>query len=98
MGEGRVLDLKEESILGPRIKDHWYYVAKGRALRELLGGRRVPRQRPLYLVDEEIGAAVARKDRERQELRDAMRLLREVVERGRAAPSPASKSRRQRTG
>jgi hypothetical protein len=36
------LDLKEESILGPRIKDHWYYVAKGRALRALVGRETVP--------------------------------------------------------
>jgi hypothetical protein len=29
---GSVLDLKEESILGDAISDHWYYVSKGRAL------------------------------------------------------------------
>ena len=36
------LDLKEESILGPSIRDHWYYVAKGRALRKIIGEARVP--------------------------------------------------------
>ncbi len=31
------MDLKEEAILGPAVADHWYYVAKGRALRRFLG-------------------------------------------------------------
>jgi SAM-dependent methyltransferase len=35
------LDVKEEAILGPAIKDHWYYVSKGRALRRFLGGEPV---------------------------------------------------------
>lgn len=33
-----VLDLKEEDILGDRIHDHWYYVAKGRALEDFIDG------------------------------------------------------------
>ncbi len=36
------MDLKEEAILGAAIGSHWYYVAKGRALRAMLGGVRVP--------------------------------------------------------
>ena len=35
------MDVKEEAILGPAIKDHWYYVSKGRALRRFLGGEAV---------------------------------------------------------
>lgn len=31
------MDVKEESILGPDLKEHWYYVSKGRALRSMLG-------------------------------------------------------------
>jgi hypothetical protein len=31
------MDLKEESILGNRIAEHWYYVSKGRAMRRFLG-------------------------------------------------------------
>lgn len=31
------MDVKEESILGSEIATHWYYVAKGRALRRFLG-------------------------------------------------------------
>lgn len=31
------MDLKEEHILGKSIQDHWYYIAKGRALRSILG-------------------------------------------------------------
>ncbi|MEX0942278.1 MAG: class I SAM-dependent methyltransferase [Pseudomonadales bacterium] len=31
------MDVKEESILGPEIETHWYYVSKGRALLALLG-------------------------------------------------------------
>lgn len=31
------MDLKEEDILGKEIHDHWYYVAKGRAMREFIG-------------------------------------------------------------
>lgn len=36
------MDLKEEDILGPGIHNHWYYVAKGRAVRDFLGDIRVP--------------------------------------------------------
>ena len=36
------MDLKEQDILGPEIGRHWYYVSKGRALRALLGGAKVP--------------------------------------------------------
>lgn len=35
------MDIKETAILGPGIKDHWYYVSKGRALRTMLGGEPV---------------------------------------------------------
>ncbi len=35
------MDVKEEAILGPAIKDHWYYVSKGRALRGFLGEKAV---------------------------------------------------------
>ncbi len=35
------MDVKEEAILGPGIKDHWYYLSKGRALRKILGGEPV---------------------------------------------------------
>jgi Methyltransferase domain len=31
------MDLKEEHILGDKIRSHWYYVAKGRAMRAFLG-------------------------------------------------------------
>lgn len=31
------MDLKEEEILGDKIHDHWYYISKGRAMREFLG-------------------------------------------------------------
>ena len=31
------MDLKEEEILGDKIHKHWYYVAKGRAMRQFLG-------------------------------------------------------------
>lgn len=31
------MDLKEEAILGAAVAEHWYYVAKGRALRSFLG-------------------------------------------------------------
>lgn len=31
------MDVKEESILGPDLADHWYYVSKGSALRSILG-------------------------------------------------------------
>lgn len=34
------MDVKEESILGPDLKEHWYYVSKGRALRSMLGDMR----------------------------------------------------------
>jgi Methyltransferase domain len=36
------MDLKEQHILGPDIETHWYYVSKGRALRSLLAGLKVP--------------------------------------------------------
>jgi hypothetical protein len=36
------MDLKERHILGSEAKTHWYYVSKGRALRSLLAGLRVP--------------------------------------------------------
>jgi hypothetical protein len=36
------MDLKEQEVLGAGIEDHWYYVAKGRALRALLDGSQVP--------------------------------------------------------
>jgi hypothetical protein len=35
------MDLKEEDILGSRIHEHWYYISKGRALRQFLGNIRV---------------------------------------------------------
>ena len=31
------MDLKEEDILGEEIQNHWYYVSKGRAMRQFLG-------------------------------------------------------------
>lgn len=31
------MDVKEESILGSDLQNHWYYVSKGRALRAMLG-------------------------------------------------------------
>lgn len=31
------MDLKEEDILGASISEHWYYVAKGRAMRQMIG-------------------------------------------------------------
>ena len=31
------MDLKEEGILGDAIHEHWYYVSKGRAMRQVLG-------------------------------------------------------------
>lgn len=36
------MDIKEQDILGDSIHEHWYYVSKGRAMRQLLGGIRVP--------------------------------------------------------
>jgi Methyltransferase domain len=36
------MDLKEQDVLGAEGASHWYYVAKGRALRALLAGRTVP--------------------------------------------------------
>jgi 2-polyprenyl-3-methyl-5-hydroxy-6-metoxy-1,4-benzoquinol methylase len=36
------MDLKEQDLLGGDPARHWYYVAKGRALRALLAGRTVP--------------------------------------------------------
>ena len=35
------MDLKEENILGKEIATHWYYVAKGNALRSFLGDIKV---------------------------------------------------------
>ncbi len=32
------MDVKEEDILGAEVARHWYYVAKGRALKAFLGG------------------------------------------------------------
>jgi len=32
------MDVKEEDILGDAVRTHWYYVAKGRALRAMLRG------------------------------------------------------------
>ena len=31
------MDLKEDAILGDDIQNHWYYVAKGEAMRAMLG-------------------------------------------------------------
>lgn len=31
------MDVKEEDILGQQIHDHWYYVSKGRVMRQVLG-------------------------------------------------------------
>ena len=36
------MDLKEEDILGDGIQKHWYYVAKGRAMRQFLGDIKAP--------------------------------------------------------
>jgi len=36
------MDLKEEDILGDKIGGHWYYVAKGKAMRRFIGDRYVP--------------------------------------------------------
>jgi SAM-dependent methyltransferase len=36
------MDLKEVDILGDSIQDHWYYVAKARAMRRFLTGIKVP--------------------------------------------------------
>lgn len=36
------MDLKEQDALGAEGERHWYYLAKGRALRALLGAVRVP--------------------------------------------------------
>lgn len=36
------MDLKEDSILGDDIRHHWYYVAKGRAMRQILCDIKVP--------------------------------------------------------
>jgi SAM-dependent methyltransferase len=35
--------VKEENVLGPAISGHWYYVSKGRALRQLLGDGQIDR-------------------------------------------------------
>lgn len=47
------MDVKEEDILGPEIARHWYYVSKGRALRQLL--RHI---RKASLVDVGAGSGV----------------------------------------
>lgn len=36
------MDLKEEDILGDKIGTHWYYVAKGRAMRQFIGDISIP--------------------------------------------------------
>lgn len=36
------MDLKEVDILGEKIQDYWYYVAKGRAMHKFLGDIKVP--------------------------------------------------------
>lgn len=36
------MDLKEAEILENAIKDHWYYISKGRAMRKMLGDLKVP--------------------------------------------------------
>ena len=36
------MDLKEADILEDSIKDHWYYISKGRAMRKMLGNLKVP--------------------------------------------------------
>ena len=36
-----LMDLKEEKILGDKINEHWYYVSKGRAMRDFLSGESV---------------------------------------------------------
>lgn len=43
------MDVKEADLLGPDLRNHWYYVSKGRALRQLLGS---------HVVDEvlDVGA------------------------------------------
>jgi SAM-dependent methyltransferase len=35
------MDLKEEDILGNKISDHWYYTAKGHAMRDFIAGIKV---------------------------------------------------------
>jgi hypothetical protein len=35
------MDLKEEEILGPATRRHWYYVSKGAAMRDFLGNIKV---------------------------------------------------------
>ncbi len=35
------MDLKEEEILGDKINEHWYYVSKGRAMRDFIKGVKV---------------------------------------------------------
>ena len=36
------MDLKEEEVLGDKIHNHWYYISKGRAMRQLLGDIKIP--------------------------------------------------------
>jgi len=38
---GLKMDLKEADILEDSIKDHWYYISKGRAMRKMLGNLKV---------------------------------------------------------
>ncbi len=35
------MDLKEEDILGEKIYSHWYYRAKGKAMREMIGNKKI---------------------------------------------------------
>jgi hypothetical protein len=39
--ETLIVDVKEEELLGGQLGNHWYYVSKGRALRQLLGSEPV---------------------------------------------------------
>lgn len=36
------MDLKEEHIIGDKIHFHWYYISKGRAMRQFLGNMKIP--------------------------------------------------------
>lgn len=35
------MDLKEEDILGDKIYEHWYYISKGKAMRDMIGDQHV---------------------------------------------------------
>jgi SAM-dependent methyltransferase len=48
------MDVKEEDILGDRINDHWYYVSKGRAMREFIGAMVAP----LEVLDVGAGSGI----------------------------------------